>query len=213
MTQTIDSILSDFAKVVEDAERVKGQGNGAKVVVTKARTLQDAISQATADSVSLPAGVENLTEAIQALLAASGVQSGEEDRTAGDALATQVGALVITGLLDEDQGTLATSLTDRYKAARITFRKRTGENASPDLGFKLTVKDGEGNVVASTRKHNVNSIRSQVKLAGKHDWDSKNPAFAGLTDAITRVMDGEADHAQGGGYVVDKVAATASVAA
>jgi hypothetical protein len=213
VSDTIDTILSDFAKVVEDAEKVKGQGTDARVIKTKADALVGLVEETAEKGVRLPDEVLGSLPAIRALSAALSGLSGDSDREKGSSLAERATALVTAGILNQDQGTMANELLARWKDAKVTFRSKTGANASPDLGFKVEVKDGNGKVVASTRKHNVNSLRSQVKLAGKHDWDKDNPAFVGLTEAIKLVMDGGVDTADGGGYIVHKVAESVKAAA
>lgn len=137
------------------------------------------------------------------------------DETVKQGSAMADGLSAIMAMLDDDlQEKAREALARWYEAApKVKSRSASGEHAAKDLGFTVVITDQKTRkVVASTRKDNLNSVRYQVLKHNETEhgnkWERSSDSYKGLTDALTKVMAGEAESVEGAGYTVSKSVAS-----
>lgn len=211
MAQSIsDSIATLYTFLVE--AKASAESN------KPARSLRDALARASTalrDWVDVTPEATALAYFTDTAVNALNVSADGYDKSAADAAARRVEGILMADLVEDPFSvTDVQALLNEYRSVTASSKprgSRSGSSSVPDLGFTVKVKDEKtGDIVGSTTKDNLNSLRDQVRKHHEKSHGSKpskgEPVWQGVTDALEAVMHKGTQSAQGGGYLVDKAA-------
>ncbi len=202
--------VGELTAVLDTTEKTKDNAETLKKLSSRLNKVTD--------------GAEDYTEAIRVVLGADRVGTYRAMIEQADSLARAIGNVTtpatpevahlaedlrsLTSWLEGELASEVGTVLGRWDSMKPK-RSMSGASSKPDLGFTVRVKCETCNeTIASTQKHNVNSLRDAVKEhhGKKHGvkFARGDATFTGLTAAIKAVMEDGAGQAQGGGYVVLK---------